>query len=88
MTADNSSLSSMDTHQLLDLFQVEDKTIKSSGAGEKSSSVSLASANVPSSTGAGTSLKGVLEDLDELWSAQDYQEEYNVDAFVQSLSKQ
>eukprot|EP00794_Sanderia_malayensis_P009220 gene9220-10194_t len=72
ITQDNSSLHSMDTSQLLDLFSVEENK---SSKREESNQVNKKE-----------SLKTVLEDLGELWDEKQYENEYNLDNFMQSLS--
>ncbi len=61
----------MDTSQLLDLFAVEDG--KQAKKEENSSGKKK------------ESLKNILEDLDELWDEKQYQNEYDLDNFMQSL---
>lgn len=72
ISQDNSSLSSMDTGQLLDLFTVEKEKKK-----EKSS----AKQNNPGQA----SLKTMMENLGELWDEEQYETEYNLDNFIESL---
>ena len=73
ITQDNSSLQSMDTSQLLDLFSVEnEKYSKAKGIDESNDKKA--------------SVKAILEDLGELWDETQYQTEYNLDSFIQSLN--
>jgi len=74
ITQDNSSLQSMDTSQLLDLFSVEKEKFapKSKGLEDSSNRKS--------------SMKSILEDLGELWDETQYDNEYNLDSFIQSLN--
>ncbi|XP_067042900.1 TATA-binding protein-associated factor 172-like [Acropora muricata] len=72
ISQDNSSLSTMDTGQLLDLFTVEKEKKK-----EKSS----AKQNNPGQA----SLKTMMENLGELWDEEQYETEYNLDNFIESL---
>ncbi|KAF7221295.1 TATA-binding protein-associated factor 172 [Nothobranchius furzeri] len=69
---ENTSLQSMGTDQLLNLFTLdkEEKCEK----GEQSSSTSGKS-----------SIKSVLDSLGELWDQQQYDTEYNLDSFINSL---
>lgn len=64
----------MDTSQLLDLFSVEkEKTAKAvSGNAESGDSKS--------------SMKAIMEDLGELWDETQYENEYNLDSFIQSMN--
>ncbi|KAM9345373.1 TATA-binding protein-associated factor 172 [Symphorus nematophorus] len=72
ISQDNSSLQSMGTDQLLNLFTL-DKGEKGD-KGEQS----------PSTSGK-ASMKSVLEGLGELWDQQQYDTEYNLDNFMHSL---
>ncbi|KAK2572016.1 TATA-binding protein-associated factor 172 [Acropora cervicornis] len=72
ISQDNSSLSTMDTGQLLDLFTVEKEKKK-----EKSSAKQ-------NNTGQ-ASLKTMMENLGELWDEEQYETEYNLDNFIESL---
>ena len=69
ITQDNSSLQSMDTSQLFDLFNAD------SGKQEKKKPDD----NKPSSA------KSILENMEELWDTSQYEEEYNLDNFMVSL---
>lgn len=62
----------MDTGQLLDLFTV-DKEKKKEKAGTQQNETGKAS------------LKSVLENLGELWEEEQYETEYNLDNFIESL---
>jgi len=85
-TQENSSLSSMDTSQLLDLMNYGGKT----GAATKddnSSGLGL-DGSLPEKKGEKASgLKSVLENLEQLWDEEEYQEEYNLDHFLGTLKK-
>ncbi|XP_068672856.1 TATA-binding protein-associated factor 172-like [Montipora foliosa] len=72
ISQDNSSLTTMDTGQLLDLFTVEK---------EKKKETSMAHQN---DTGK-ASLKTMMENLGELWDEEQYETEYNLDNFIESL---
>ena len=63
----------MDTGQLLDLFTVDKEKKK-----EKPS------AQQQNETGK-SSLKSVMENLGELWDEEQYETEYNLDNFIESL---
>ncbi|XP_034464473.1 TATA-binding protein-associated factor 172 isoform X2 [Hippoglossus hippoglossus] len=69
ISQENSSLQSMGTDQLLNLF-----TLDKDEKGEQ----------VPSTSGK-TSMKSVLDGLGELWDQQQYDTEYNLDSFMHSL---
>ncbi|KAM6916245.1 TATA-binding protein-associated factor 172 [Xenentodon cancila] len=68
---ENTSLQSMGTDQLLNLF-----TLDKGDKGEKGEH---------SSTSGKASMKSVLEGLGELWDQQQYDSEYNLDNFMHSL---
>lgn len=73
ISQENSSLKTMGTDQLLELFTLDEKN-----KGSK-----------PVQPGEGDSqketMKSVLENLDELWDEKQYETEYNLDSFIQSL---
>ncbi|CAB1427946.1 unnamed protein product [Pleuronectes platessa] len=69
ISQENSSLQSMGTDQLLNLF-----TLDKDEKGEQ----------VPSTSGK-TSMKSVVDGLGELWDQQQYDTEYNLDSFMHSL---
>lgn len=64
----------MDTSQLLDLFSVE----KEKSANPKSSQ--------DDNSDKKASMKAILEDIGELWDETQYENEYNLDSFIQSLN--
>ncbi|CAG8444968.1 8385_t:CDS:10 [Ambispora gerdemannii] len=91
----NSGLQSMDTDQILDLFNVTSHDTKSGTSVEKASNATTSSA---SSTGGGAysvmgggskgkkvSTKNVLENLENLWEDTQY-EDLNLDNFIESLN--
>ena len=73
ITQDNSSLSTMDTGQLLDLFSVDKEK-----RNEKTSAQQQ-------SEGGKTSLKAMVDNLGELWDEEQYETEYDLDNFIGSL---
>ncbi|KAI5955929.1 MOT1 [Candida jiufengensis] len=90
----NQGLQSMDTNQLLDLFDV-DETVKveepRNGNDERSSNVNgtngNGSTNMPEDLAGGLTGKaaGAVGELGELWDEQQYEEEYNLDNFIKTL---
>ncbi|CAO3683683.1 unnamed protein product [Rhizopus stolonifer] len=72
----NSGLQSMDTDQILDLFNIGGQE----GARRKQKAESSGS-----SEGMGAA-KAVLENLENLWDDKEYEEEYNIDSFINSLT--
>jgi len=69
VNADNRSLASMATDQLLDLF-----SLSASHSDGKTSSAA-----------AGRSAESVLGAVEELWDSQQYDNEYNLDKFIQNF---
>lgn len=74
----NSGLQSMDTDQILDLFNIGGQ-----GEGTKKKQKSIDASS--SSEGLGAA-KAVLENLENLWDDKEYEEEYNIDSFINSLT--
>ncbi|KAJ2894863.1 TATA-binding protein-associated factor mot1, partial [Coemansia aciculifera] len=72
----NSSLASMNTDQLLDLFNVS-----SAAAPTKTA----AAADDGAAAAGGKSVAKALEGLEELWDASQYEDEFNLDSFITSL---
>lgn len=82
ISSENSSLDSMATDQLLDLFELSSSE-KESG---KSSSLSFGGSHSSSAGGkAPVSMKMMLDNLPELWDIQQYENEYDLNNFLQSL---
>ena len=77
ITQDNSSLKSMDTGQLLDLFTVEKE-------GKRKETTATTEAE-QKADGKKSSLKTILESMGDLWDSTLYETEYNLDHFMQSL---
>lgn len=73
---ENAGLKSMDTDQILDLFSLDDKKGKKTGA--KSAPASAEQKGKKATT------KEVLEGLDEMWNEAEY-EEFGVDEFLKGL---
>ena len=81
VTVDNSSLSTMDTEQVLDLFSVaptENKKTKSDDGLD-------AMGNVVTKKGKGGSAMGYLQNMGDLWDESQY-EEYNLKDFIKNLN--
>ena len=71
---ENSSLVSMGTNQLLDLFSLgSDKS--TSGQSDQSTQ----------KTTGGQGMAAMLENMGELWDDEQYESEYNLDNFMQTL---
>jgi TATA-binding protein-associated factor len=72
---ENSSLSTMGTEQLLDLFSTETDT--------HSNGKSTHQSDKPVQKG---SYQSLIDSLSELWDEKQYESEYNLDTFIQSLN--
>lgn len=79
ITQENSSLNTMGTDQLLDLFTLSSDRRGKSEPIEASHSL----LGGPSSSRAG--MKGVLENLPELWDLSKYDSEYDLGSFLSTL---
>ncbi|KAJ1731855.1 TATA-binding protein-associated factor mot1 [Coemansia biformis] len=71
----NAGLSSMNTDQLLDLFNVSPPT------------TTAAKKEPQGADGASRSMSKALEGLEDLWDASQYEEEYSLDGFISSLQQ-
>ncbi|KDR13008.1 TATA-binding protein-associated factor 172 [Zootermopsis nevadensis] len=76
ISSENASMETMGTEQLLDLFSLDDKT--------KDSQKTAKNQTVTSGT---VTMKTVLETLPDLWEEKQYEEEYDLTNFVNSLRK-
>ncbi|KAL2426147.1 TATA-binding protein-associated factor mot1 [Exophiala dermatitidis] len=81
----NAGLGSMETDQILDLFNLGEGTDtggESGGTGKEEDMVDLETGEVKKK-----GEKGWLDDVGELWDERQYEEEFNLDSFVQNLQK-
>ncbi|KAF6176669.1 hypothetical protein GIB67_034531 [Kingdonia uniflora] len=81
INAENASLKTMNTDQLLDLFTSAQPSTKPSS---KSSDGNLD--GEPKAVGGGKGLKAILGGLEELWDQSQYTEEYDVNQFLAKLN--
>ncbi|EPS58874.1 chromatin remodeling complex subunit, partial [Genlisea aurea] len=81
INADNSSMNTMNTDQLLDLFTPADNK----RVGSRASKSSDAEVDTKP-TGRGKGLKSILGGLEELWDQSQYSEEYNLSQFLAKLN--
>lgn len=81
----NAGLSSMDTNQLLDLFDVDENAAKLVENGE--STAEKRDTNVPDDVAGGLTGKaaGAVGELADLWDESQYEDEYNLDNFIKTL---
>ncbi|CAI9108802.1 OLC1v1008493C4 [Oldenlandia corymbosa var. corymbosa] len=82
INADNASLKTMNTDQLLDLFTKAENT-KGAGVSQRSTENSAGEGNLP---GASKGLKKILGGLEELWDQSQYTEEYDLSQFLSKLN--
>ncbi|EFJ06187.1 hypothetical protein SELMODRAFT_186944 [Selaginella moellendorffii] len=81
INADNASISSMDTGQLLDLFTFDGKKANVPGTSKDKEEEAAGS----SGSKGGKGLKSMLSSLEDLWDQSLYHEEYNLGQFVSRL---
>lgn len=81
INAENASLKTMNTDQLLDLFTPAD-----SKKGVSTSKGSENNDGLPKVPGTGKGLKAILGGLEELWDQSQYTEEYNLSQFLAKLN--
>ncbi|XP_033630416.1 TATA-binding protein-associated factor 172-like [Asterias rubens] len=79
ITQDNSSLQSMGTDQLLDLFSLDQGKPGGSEDPKKDSTSSAGGSGKQTTS-------SVLQGLNELWDEKQYENEYNLDTFMNSLT--
>ncbi|CAH2353064.1 TATA-binding protein-associated factor Mot1p [[Candida] railenensis] len=87
----NAGLASMDTNQLLDLFDVDEQKSGAgpaeieNGGGEDSTSNGNLPTDVTTSGGLTGKAAGAVGELADLWDESQYEEEYNLDNFIKTL---
>lgn len=81
----NAGLGSMETDQILDLFSLDNVEGPTAGESEKPKDEDLVDLETGEVKKKGE--KGWLNDVGELWDDRQYQEEFNLDSFVQNLQK-
>ncbi|KAL1212506.1 TATA-binding protein-associated factor BTAF1 [Cardamine amara subsp. amara] len=80
INAENASMKTMNTDQLLDLFASAETSIKGGASSKKGSE------DNDHATGTGKGLKAILGNLEELWDQSQYTEEYNLSQFLAKLN--
>ncbi|EDO18623.1 hypothetical protein Kpol_1048p54 [Vanderwaltozyma polyspora DSM 70294] len=78
----NNGLASMDTHQLLDLFDTNNVPNQDK---EETPVESKAMDDIANETGLSGKAKEALGGLKELWDSSQYEDEYNLDNFIKAL---
>ena len=82
----NSGLASMDTHQLLDLFDPDNVTSQDNEEKNNGDSqTAKGMEDIANETGLTGKAKEALGELKELWDPSQYEEEYNLDTFIKTL---
>lgn len=79
----NSGLASMDTGQLLDLFDTSNVPSQDADAAQKENNKKMD--DIANETGLTGKAKEALGELQELWDPSQYEEEYNLDTFIKKL---
>ncbi|XP_045827656.1 TATA-binding protein-associated factor BTAF1 isoform X1 [Trifolium pratense] len=80
INAENASLKTMNTDQLLDLFASAEVPKKGSSVAKSSED------NADGDVGTGKGLKAILGGLEDLWDQSQYTEEYNLSQFLAKLN--
>lgn len=81
----NSGLTSMDTHQLLDLFDTDNVPSENMKEKQQTKQGDIDVESIANETGLGGKAKEALGELKELWDPSQYEEEYNLDNFIKTL---
>ena len=81
----NAGLGTMETDQILDLFNLDTTDLQPSGSDAKDKEEDMVDLETGEVKKKGE--KGWLNDARELWDDRQYQEEFNLDSFVQNLQK-
>ena len=76
VNAQNASLEQMKTDELLDLFELSPTAAAPRGGG---------SDGALAARGRSTGVKSLLSSIGELWGSEEYDEEYDVDNFLDQL---
>ena len=86
VNADNASMRSMDTGQLLDLFSIEGTgNPTGGGAAAGASDAQLAEAATRRGSKGGKGMQAMLGELEAMWEQHEYDEEIDTQAFVDKL---
>uniref|UniRef100_A0A0B6ZWL7 Helicase C-terminal domain-containing protein n=1 Tax=Arion vulgaris TaxID=1028688 RepID=A0A0B6ZWL7_9EUPU len=83
ITQENSSLQTMGTDQLLDLFVLDESEKGCGVSGE--TSLNGADNKTPGKSLKTENVRTILENLEELWDESQYEAEYNMESFMKSL---
>ena len=80
----NAGLNTMDTDQLLDLFNLGETADNAEKPSEHAAGNEVDMVDIDGEVKE-KGKKGWLDDLGELWDDRQYQEEYNLDSFLQTM---
>ncbi|XP_046389697.1 TATA-binding protein-associated factor 172 [Ischnura elegans] len=83
ISSENASIETMGTDQLLDLFSLKGKPNEEN---ERYKNISQNDKNFSVNSG-GQNVKSLLDSLPELWEDKQYEEEYDLSSFIESLRK-
>ena len=78
MNAENSSLRQMSTNEVLDLLELSPVTTQPTVTGAVNAS------DRPASAGRG--LQSLLNNIGDLWGAEEYEQEYDLDEFLDQIT--
>ncbi len=78
---ENSSLNSMGTEQLMNMFNNREENTGSGGRSEKQQQ----SSDVGLATGVGSNYQKLLDNISEIWDESQYENEFNLNSFIKSL---
>lgn len=81
----NSGLASMDTHQLLDLFDTKNVPSQDNEENGSQGQKTAGMEDIANETGLTGKAKEAVGELKELWDPSQYEEEYNLDNFIKTL---
>ncbi|SCU91827.1 LAMI_0E07470g1_1 [Lachancea mirantina] len=81
----NSGLASMDTHQLLDLFDADNVPSQEAEEGTPNAAKNGKMDDIANESGLTGKAKEAVGELKELWDSSQYEEEYNLDNFIKTL---
>ena len=87
VSGDNASMSTMDTHQLLDMFNFEYGKLQATKIFYFHSSKSAGEEKQKQKDGKSKSAQSLVDELGELWDSEAYDSEYEINKFLQKLNQ-
>ncbi|KNC54357.1 TATA-binding protein-associated factor 172 [Thecamonas trahens ATCC 50062] len=88
VSSENSSMLTMSTDRLIDLFELGDDAESGAAAGSaapESAAAAAAAESAAGSSGQGGKLGAILNSLGELWDDGEYQDQFDLGAFLESM---